>query len=417
MALLYASRSPRKATTELAVRPLGHTEHLAFVQAADKDSAGKGDTDRGGAGGDRGGGGGAGSGVSFLQCPSWGVVKAGWEAQSVGWYRGAALVGAGLVLLRWLPRVNRCLAYLPEGPMIDWFGEETDSALEDWLDPLVVQLRRRGAFAVKLGPKVISRTWSAGTLKQAMADGEGRRLGDVPADYVDPRADALSRRLQELGWRRAKRGGDGTGFTDFQPRYLYRLPLAGRDEEQILAAFNQQWRRNIRLAQRAGVHVACVGRGWLPEFHRLYVETAARDRFTPRPLEYFQRMFDAFDEEDPERIRLYIARHGDEALAAATMVRVGSYAWYSYGASADRGREYRPSNALQWRMIQDCVSDGMRVYDLRGVSDTLDPEHHLYGLLRFKSGLGGEAVEYVGEWDYPINGALYRAFNLYLARR
>ena len=165
------------------------------------------------------------------------------------------------------------------------------------------------------------------------------------------------------------------------------------------------------------MHVACVGRGWLPEFHRLYVETAARDGFTPRPLEYFQRMFDAFDEEDPERIRLYIARHGNEALAAATMVRVGSYAWYSYGASADQGREYRPSNALQWRMIQDCVSDGMRVYDLRGISDTLDPAHHLYGLLRFKSGLGGEAVEYVGEWDYPINAALYRAFQLYLARR
>ena len=381
------------------MRPLGRAAHLEFVRSADKD----GDEDSGG--------------VSFLQCPSWGAVKAaGWEAQSLGWYRGEELVGAGLALLRWLPRVNRCLAYLPEGPMIDWFGERTGVGLADWLDPLVAQLRRRGAFAVKLGPKVVSRTWSAATVKQAMADGQRyRRLGDVPADYVDPRADELSRRLRELGWRRTKRTGDG--FSDFQPRYLYRLPIAGRDEEQIFAGFNQQWRRNVRLAQRAGVHVACVGRGWLPEFHRLYVETAARDRFTPRPLEYFQRMFDAFDEEDPERIRLYIARHGNEALAAATMVRVGSYAWYSYGASADNGREYRPSNALQWRMIQDCVADGMRVYDLRGISDTLDAEHHLYGLLRFKSGLGGEAVEYLGEWDYPINAALYRAFKLYLARR
>ena len=385
------------------MRPIGRAAHLEFVQSADKDGT-EGD----------------GLGVSFLQCPSWGPVKAGWDAQSLGWYRGEQLVGAGLVLSRRLPRVNRCLAYLPEGPMIDWFGEQTGVELADWLDPLVAELRRRGAFAVKLGPKVVSRTWSAASLKQAMADGGGgarRRLGDVPADYVDPRADALSRRLRELGWRRTKRDGGGGGFTDFQPRYLYRLPIAGRDEEQLLAGFSQQWRRNIRLAQRAGVHVACVGRGWLPEFHRLYVETATRDRFTPRPLEYFQRMFDAFDEEDPERIRLYIARHGDEALAAATMVRVGSYAWYSYGASADQGREYRPSNALQWRMIQDCVSDGMRVYDLRGISDTLDPEHHLYGLLRFKSGLGGEAVEYVGEWDYPINAALYRAFQLYLARR
>lgn len=377
------------------MRPLARAAHLDFVQSAGKEEDG--------------------AGVSFLQCPSWGAVKTGWDAESLGWYRGTRLVGAGLVLYRWLPRVQRCLAYLPEGPMIDWFGERSGIGLADWLDPLVGELRRRGAFAVKLGPKVVGRTWSAGTLKDAMAAGEQRRLGDVAADDADPRVDELSRKLRSLGWRRAKRGGDG--FSDFQPRHLFRLPLAGRDEEQVLAGFNQQWRRNVRLAQRAGVHVACVGSGWLAEFHRLYVETAARDRFTPRPLEYFQRMFDAFDEEDPERIRLYIARRGDEALAAATMVRVGSYAWYSYGASADHGREYRPSNALQWRMIQDCIADGMRVYDLRGISDTLDPEHGLYGLLRFKVGLGGEAVEYLGEWDYPINWMLYRAFQLYLARR
>ncbi len=385
------------------MRPLGRAAHLEFVNKAAVDWSGVED--------------GIGA-VSFLQTPSWASVKAGWDAESLGWYRGEQLLGAGLVLYRWLPRVRRCLAYLPEGPVIDWFGEHAETELEDWLNPLVAELRRRGAFAIKLGPKVVSRTWSAATLRQAMGEGTRgqRRLGDVAADYVDPRADELSRQLRALGWRRAKLGG-GDGFTDFQPRYLYRLPLAGRDEEQILAGFNQQWRRNIRLAQRAGVHVACVGSGWLPEFHRLYLETAARDRFTPRPLEYFQRMFDAFDEEDPERIRLYIARHGNEALAAATMVRVGSYAWYSYGASADQGREYRPSNALQWRMIQDCIADGMRVYDLRGISDTLDPEHHLFGLLRFKAGLGGEAVEYLGEWDYPINAALYRAFQLYLARR
>ena len=32
-------------------------------------------------------------------------------------------------------------------------------------------------------------------------------------------------------------------------------------------------------------------------------------------------------------------------------------------------------------------------------------------------GIGGEAVEYVGEWDLPLNRPLYRAFSVYLARR
>ena len=42
----------------------------------------------------------------------------------------------------------------------------------------------------------------------------------------------------------------------------------------------------------------------LAAFHALYVETAARDHFTARPLAYFQTMWDALGAEDPDRIRL-----------------------------------------------------------------------------------------------------------------
>jgi len=30
---------------------------------------------------------------------------------------------------------------------------------------------------------------------------------------------------------------------------------------------------------------------------------------------------------------------------------------------------------------------------------------------------GGEAVEYAGEWDLPINRVIYKAFDLYMSRR
>jgi lipid II:glycine glycyltransferase (peptidoglycan interpeptide bridge formation enzyme) len=64
------------------------------------------------------------SSASFLQTPAWAEVKAEWRAESVGWVRGAELVGVGLVLYRQLPRVRRFLAYLPEGPVIDWSGDD-----------------------------------------------------------------------------------------------------------------------------------------------------------------------------------------------------------------------------------------------------------------------------------------------------
>ena len=121
--------------------------------------------------------------------------------------------------------------------------------------------------------------------------------------------------------------------------------------------------------------------------------------------------------EDPERLTLFLARHEGRVLAATTLVKVGAHAWYSYGASSNEGRDVRPSNAIQWAMIRECIDAGCTVYDLRGISDTLDPSDPLFGLIQFKLGTGGYAQEYLGEWDLRLRPLMSRAFDAYLARR
>jgi vancomycin resistance protein VanK len=175
---------------------------------------------------------------------------------------------------------------------------------------------------------------------------------------------------------------------------------------------NQQWRRNIRRAARQGVEVT-VG-GDLKAFHDLYVHTAARDHFTPRPLRYFETMVAAMQAEDPERVRLYFAHHAGELVAATVLVRVGSHACYAYGASATEKREVRGSNACQWAMMRDALAAGCEVYDLRGITATLDAQDPHAGLIQFKVGTGGQAVRYVGKWKLALRPVVYRAFKLYM---
>ena len=56
--------------------------------------------------------------ASFLQTPAWGTVKSEWNSESLGWFDSDnQMIGAGLVLYRKVPRVDRYLAYLPEGPV------------------------------------------------------------------------------------------------------------------------------------------------------------------------------------------------------------------------------------------------------------------------------------------------------------
>jgi vancomycin resistance protein VanK len=377
----------------LTVRTLTPEQHLDFLRSW---------TAKGGA-------------ASFLQTPAWGAVKSEWKRESIGWYDGGDLVGAGLVLYRQLPKVKRFLAYLPEGPVIDWDVDD----LRAFLNPMVRHLKQAGAFGVRMGPPVVTRRWDAAAVKQGVADASVRRLGDVPPTERSQGGARVVSQLQELSWKPQTVEG---GFAAGQPQYNFWIPLraadgAPRSEEDVLAGMNQQWRRNIKKAAKAGVEVTHGTPEDLAAFHSLYALTAERDHFTPRPLAYFQTMFTALLAEEPDRIRLYLAHHEGELVAATVWIRVGSHTWYSYGASSTEKRDVRGSNAVQWAMIRDSLEVGADVYDLRGITDTLDPDDPHVGLIQFKVGTGGEAVEYAGEWDLPLNPLIYKAFTVYMGRR
>ncbi|TCC56199.1 peptidoglycan bridge formation glycyltransferase FemA/FemB family protein [Kribbella pittospori] len=375
--------------SDLSIRTISADEHAAYVAAQPS--------------------------ASFLQTPGWAAVKSEWKAESLGWYdpaNPAELVGAGLVLYRQMPKVKRYLAYLPEGPVIDWDAVD----LGRYLRPLAGHLQEHGAFGVRMGPPVAMRRWGAKTIKDAIAGGQQPKLGDVRADVIEPSGATVAAQLRALGWKAPKAG---EGFAAGQPQYVFQVPLAGRTQEDLLKGMNQLWRRNIKKAEKAGVEVTQGGPEDLKAFHQLYVETAERDHFTPRPLPYFVKMLDAMANQPADccDFRIYNAYHEGDLVASTIWVRVGGHSWYSYGASSTAKRDVRGSNAIQWRMMADALAAGASVYDLRGITDTLDPNDPHVGLIQFKVGTGGEAVEYVGEWDLPLNKALYTAFDLYMRRR
>ncbi len=372
------------------VRPITSAEHLAFIATQPA--------------------------VSFLQTPAWAAVKSEWRGESLGWFDAAdTLVGAGLVLYRKVPKLNRFLAYLPEGPTLDWTGP----GLGENLAALAAYLKEQRAFAIRMGPPVVTRRWHASTLKAAVADPALTRLDDVPADASDTAALAVGRLLAERDWRQLSAAG---GFAAGQPQYNFWVPLtdpsgAAIDDDALLAGMNQQWRRNIRKSAKDGVVVRRGSRDDLGAFHGIYVETAERDRFTPRPLGYFERMWDALTGEAPERLRLYLAEHEGDLVAGTTRVQVGEHAWYSYGASTTKKRDVRGSNAIQWQMMRDARDSGAVTYDMRGITDTVSADDSHAGLLQFKVGTGGQAVEYLGEWDLPLKRGLYAAFMAWMRRR
>jgi len=350
---------------------------------------------------------------SFLQTPAWAGAKQGWRATHLGWFDAAgARVGAGTVLSRTIPRLRRTYAYLPEGPGLPWDAVADDP--DAWLLPLKEWARSSGAFALRLGFPVVSRVWDRDPVKKQVAEGGLLSFTTLPPALDNPVARRLETYLDANDW--LPLGADGVAVG--QPRLLCIVDLRGRTKEDLLSSMNQQWRRNVKKAAKAGVQVRSVGPEGLDTFHELYVESADRDNFLPRPKAYFGLMARSFSAEDgPMWARFYEAHVEGDVLASALMIRFGRTFSYLYGGSTERNRDARASNALQWQAMQDAVEAGCEAYDFRGFNTSLGATSPLTGLLLFKLGAGADVVEMVGERELVLSRFWHFAFANAMALR
>ena len=308
---------------------------------------------------------------NFAQSYLWGKQKPMWQWDAIA-VRGedGAIRGSLAVMTRKVPGIGRTLMYGCRGPVCDLDDRETFSQLLDGARALAKKYK---SYVIKIDP-------------------------DVPSSNT-----AFSSMLQSFGFR-AKEGGKN--FEAIQPRYVFRLNVEGKTEEELLANFHQKWRYNIRLAERKVVTVRVCGKEMVPAFSDLMLTTGVRDGFVTRKPEYFAAMLDNLG----EHARLYMAFDPNDTPIAGTLaIHYGDKVWYLYGASSNEHRNLMPNYLLQWRMIQWAVETNCRIYDFRGVSGDVSEDNPLYGLFRFKQGFGGDFTEFVGEMDLVLSPVIYWA--------
>jgi len=347
--------------------------------------------------------------ASFLQLPEWGAVKTDWKHKSLGIYEGESLIGAALLLTRALPIVAKSFGYIPEGPLF----LPNHSHKGKVLGALEAFAKQEDIFLLRIGPAIPFRDWEPEVIKAALASDHATSLlnTDPTVEYENGRSAIES--FKNSGWIPVI---SESGFSEGQPNFVFQIDLKDQSEESLATGFNQQWRRNIKKAEKEGVEVFRGTRSELADFHKVYLETAKRDNFIPRPLRYFERMWVELNRHEIH-LKLFLAKWQGQIIASTIAIQVGGHYWYSYGASSAFGREARGSNAVQWEMMKDALASGATCYDLRGITPTLDPNDPHVGLIQFKVGTGGYARQLVGEWEKPINKFWSLAFATYLRIR
>ncbi|MFP4151458.1 MAG: lipid II:glycine glycyltransferase FemX [Alkalispirochaeta sp.] len=233
----------------------------------------------------------------------------------------------------------------------------------------------------------------------------GRRSGATLVRWDVPwhRDDRLAAALRELRWRPAP--------MRVQPPDTVIVPLDGSPEE-ILRRMKSKTRYNVRLAGKKGVSVT-VATGTellaaLPEWYRLYRETALRDRITIHSEGYYRHVVESAEAMRAEGrpapdLSLYVARHEGDLLGGIVVSSWSGTSTYLYGASSNTKRNLMANYLLQWEAMQGAIGRGDFAYDLFGIPESDDPDHPMHGLYRFKTGFGGEIVHRAGAWDLPID--------------
>lgn len=169
--------------------------------------------------------------------------------------------------------------------------------------------------------------------------------------------------ITELGYKTKKNIKD-IGQV-LQPKYVFRLDLRNKTEEELLQSFESKTRYNIRLAGRKGVKIRIGTRDDLSIFYDIMKTTGSRDDFFIRPLSYFQKIYDEMGE---EHARVYIAEYEGEPIAATLPIYYGDKVWYLYGGSSNKHRNLMPNYLIQWEMIKWAMEEHCNWYDFRGVS-------------------------------------------------
>jgi peptidoglycan pentaglycine glycine transferase (the first glycine) len=328
----------------------------------------------------------------LLQSWEWGAVKGnyGWSARRLTWVdevgkpAAAAQVLERDVSLPLTPRLR--VLYVPKGPALEW---SEASLRQQVLQDLRSMALERDAIFIKIDPNVPLGTGFPGQ----------------PESATDPLGDSVQNTLRQLGWR----------YSPEQIQFQNTMTIDLRPSEQeLLARMKQKTRYNVRLAVRSGVQVTPASEQDLELLYRMYAETAIRDDFAIRQRDYYLTVWGTFME--CGLAQPLMARVDGQVVAGLIAYRFGDTAWYLYGMSRDLHRDKMANYLLQWEAMRWAKSQGCTTYDLWGAPDRASEDDPMWGVYRFKAGLGGQVLRTMGAWDYPARPLWYCAYSAALPR-
>ncbi len=368
-------------------------------------------------------------------------LKENKRCELLGLYDSDVLVGASLIIYVRILR-KFYYAYASRGFVYDY------SNIRDFKDTIYSYFKIKKVAFFRMDPPIVLNEYFK-KMEKVSHDDSNKLIEDLKANG-----------FIHYGYNQ--------GFETMQFRFIHALKCSKTYEEQ-LAEMNKSTRKNIELAERYGVKIKEVGSDYLGEVVRLFDKTVNRKKIDGFGKAYYERLLDVFG----DNIIMYIAYVDKESLKInmenqlselhkemddltkqmqksnvgakllkkkeiiensinkcnemlkyadkmqdtvniASMLCIKEYdEIVSYVSGMDN--EYRlfcPKYALYPAMIKYAIDNKLKTVNFLGVKNIFNKNDKDYGILDVKRGFGGSTIEFIGEFDLPINSFIYKIYKI-----
>ena len=379
---------------------------------------------------------------SFYQSVEWYRLKLdeGKRCELLGLYEEDNLVGVSLIIYVKILK-KYYYAYASRGFIYDY------SNLEEFVVSLKEYFKGKAIF-VKIDPPIILNLYDKSGEKEFML--ENRQLIE---------------RLKYVGFIHH---GFNMAFECEQFRFVHKIKLESSYDEQV-KLMSKSTRKNIELAKFRGVNIKIAQKDELDMILKFLNMSSERKHFASLSKKFYERLLDNFKDniklylvyidkkeyinnldekikeeknklndlkikmehdnigrklkKEEELINSAINKYIEELKDAqklkdityiAAMVIITKYnEVVSFASGMDNlYRKFNPKYVMYPKMINDAINEKLEYVNFLGVKNIFDKNAPDYGMYEVKKGFGGKTVEYIGEFDLPINQVLYYSYKL-----
>jgi lipid II:glycine glycyltransferase (peptidoglycan interpeptide bridge formation enzyme) len=303
---------------------------------------------------------------TFLQSWNWGEVnrQMGDKIFRLGFFQDEKLVGACLAIVKRAKRGPHII--VAGGPLIDW---DDSRLVQLFLEEIEKIARKERVWFVRIRPELL--------------DNESNR-----------------KRFAKMGFVSAPMHlhAENTWVLDIRA-----------SEEKILAGMRKNTRYSVRKSLKSGLKLEISKDPKDAEIlKKLQEETVKRHGFVGFSEKLFRAQIEKFGKDI--QAKLFLCKKGDEVLVAAIIIFYGNCAYYHHSASSEVSRKIPASYFLQWKIICDAKENGMDYYNFWGIAPEGVKKHRFMGVTTFKTGFGGERVDWLHAQDLPIKKSYWLTF-------